>query len=427
MAHNVYFVSFGCDKNRVDSEKILNLLFDTIDDVTLCNNEEDADCVIVNTCAFIKDAKLESEEYIDYLINLKNKKDSKLKMIYVLGCLAKEYEISGKRFSKDVNVVLPTDKYIDDIDKRTDRIGDLLSFSSSIKIAEGCDKNCSYCIIPKLRGKFRSRELTDIIEEAKELAKNGTREINIVAQDTLSYGRDLYGEVRIVDLIENISLINSIEFIRLLYCYPEEITDDVIKLIKNNDKVVHYIDMPLQHINNKILKSMHRATNKEAITNTIKKIRNEIPDITLRTTFIVGFPGETDEDFNELCEFVKETRFDKLGVFTYSREKLSDSYNFDNQIPEDIKNKRREILLKIQKDIVKENNKKRLNKTYKAIVEGYDTNVNKYIVRAYFDARDIDDKIYVKTNKKLISGDFIDVKITKVIGYDLEGEFIKLY
>lgn len=423
----VFFVSFGCDKNKVDSEKILKLLFNTVNDIELVNDENEADCVIVNTCAFIKDAKTESENYIEYLVNLKNEKNSNLKKIFILGCLAKEYELLGKKFSSDIDIVFPTEKYIKDIDNKYERVSDILSFSSSIKISDGCDKNCSYCIIPKLRGKFRSREISDILNEAKELANNGVRELNIVAQDTLSYGKDLYNEVRIVDLIENMSMIKGIEFIRFLYCYPEEITDDFIKLIKTNKKVVNYIDMPLQHINNKILKSMHRATNKEDITNTIKKIRQEIPDIALRTTFIVGFPGETEDDFNELCDFVKEIKFDKLGVFTYSREKLSDSYNYENQIDEDIKNKRREKLLSIQEDIVKNINLNRIGKVYKAIVEGYDTNKKVYIVRSYFDARDIDDVIFVKTNKKLISGDFIDVKINKVINYDLEGELIKIY
>ena len=423
----VFFVSFGCDKNKVDSEKILKLLFNTVNDVELVELENEADCIIVNTCAFIKDAKDESENYINYLVNLKKAKDSKLKKIFVLGCLAKEYELTNKKFSSEIDIVFPIEKYIEDIDNKHERVSDILSFSSSIKISEGCDKNCSYCIIPKLRGKFRSREISDILIEAKDLADNGVRELNIVAQDTLSYGKDLYNEVRIVDLIENISMIKGIEYIRFLYCYPEEITDEFIKLIKNNNKVVHYIDMPLQHINNKILKSMHRATNKEDITKTIKKIREEIPDIALRTTFIVGFPGETEEDFDELCEFVKVIKFDKLGVFTYSREKLSDSYDYENQIDEDIKNERREKLLSIQEEIVKDINKNRLGKIYKAIVEGYDTNEKAYIVRSYFDAREIDDVIFVKTNKKLISGDFIDVKINNVRGYDLEGDLIKIY
>ena len=423
----VFFVSFGCDKNKVDSEKILKLLFNTVNDVELVEFENEADCIIVNTCAFIKDAKDESENYINYLVNLKKAKDSKLKKIFVLGCLAKEYELTNKKFSSEIDIVFPIEKYIEDIDNKHERVSDILSFSSSIKISEGCDKSCSYCIIPKLRGKFRSREISDILVEAKDLADNGVRELNIVAQDTLSYGKDLYNEVRIVDLIENISMIKGIEYIRFLYCYPEEITDEFIKLIKNNKKVVHYIDMPLQHINNKILKSMHRATNKEDITKTIKKIREEIPDIALRTTFIVGFPGETEEDFDELCEFVKVIKFDKLGVFTYSREKLSDSYDYENQIDEDIKNERREKLLSIQEEIVKDINKNRLGKIYKAIVEGYDTNEKAYIVRSYFDAREIDDVIFVKTNKKLISGDFIDVKINNVRGYDLEGDLIKIY
>lgn len=426
------FITLGCDKNTVDSEKIFKSFIDNYDlEITL--EPECADIVILNTCAFIKDAKQESIDYIKYLTGLKRK--GKVKKILVTGCLVAENAKTNayNEILKDVDVVLELSKYLSDLNNVNDRASDVLSFSSFLKICDGCNKFCSYCIIPYLRGRLKSNTIHNLVEETTKLAKNGTKELSIVGQDILSYGYDmidneefnLKSEKPIVTLINKISQIKGIEWIRLLYCYPEEIDDSVIDLIKNNKKVLPYIDMPIQHASDRILKLMNRNTDKESIKNIIHKLRKEVPDICIRTTLIVGFPSESEEDFIELVDFVKEMRFDKLGVFTYSREKLSKSYDFPNQIDEDIKNRRRKIILDVQKKIVEEKNKEKIGKMYKSIVEGKIINSkDKYIVRPYFNARDIDDKLIVHSNTDLISGSFVNVKITKYKCYDLEGEIV---
>ena len=429
---NVCFITLGCDKNTVDSEKIFKL-FEDQSKCEIVIEPKDADIAILNTCAFIKDAKKESIEYIKYLVSLKKK--GKLKKVLVFGCLVAENQKTGEydELFKDVDVVLNIDKYLEGLDKVNDRMFDVLSFSSSIKICDGCDKFCTYCIIPYLRGRFRSNSLKNIIEETKKLAKSGVKELNVVGQDILSYGKDLKdcqdfdlaNEKPITTLLREMSKVSGIEWIRLLYCYPEEIDDSLIKLIKENDKIIPYIDMPIQHASDKILKIMNRHTTREEVLAIIRKLRNSIPNICIRTTFIVGFPGETEEDFEMLKDFVKEVRFDKMGVFTYSREKLSKSYDFPNQIDEDIKEKRKNELLDIQKQIVSEKNKEKLGIVYNSIVEGKMPNTkNSYLVRPYFNARDIDDKVIVKSKDILISGSFVNVEIKKVKGYDLEGEII---
>ena len=413
----VFFVSLGCDKNKADSYKILKKYIDKYG-IIVCDDVHDADIAIINTCAFIRDAKSESEKYIRDFLELKKK--NIIKKVLVLGCLVKEYEILGKKID-GVDFALSFDKYFEELNGMDDRVFDILSFSSPLKISDGCDKNCSYCIIPRLRGRYKSNKLDNILNEAKYLAKNGVKEISLVGQDILNYGIDLYKEKKIVTLLNSLNEISGIEWIRLLYCYPEEIDDDLIKAIKDNKKVLHYIDIPLQHINNDILKHMHRPTTKEKIIEKITKLREEISDIVIRTTFIVGFPNETDDNFNELLDFVKRIKFDKVGVFKYSREKLSKSFDFENQIDENVKEKRYKELIDVQKNIVIENNNKYIGKVYKSIVEGFDTKKKMYVVRPYFNARDIDDKVYVETVKNLISGTFINVKIEKVLGYDLVG------
>ena len=426
---NVCFITLGCDKNTVDSEKIFKVFTDKYDcDIVI--EPEKADIVLLNTCAFIKDAKNESINYIKYLVSLKKK--GRIKKILVFGCLTaennrtKEYD----ELFKDVDVVLNIDKYLESLNIVNDRMTDVLSFSSFIKICDGCDKFCSYCIIPYLRGRFKSNSYENIIEETKKLAKSGVKELNVVGQDILSYGKDLKDykifdtnkEKPIVTLLKAMSKIDGIKWFRLLYCYPEEIDDGLIKLIKENDKIIPYIDMPIQHSSDKILRLMNRKTTKEDIVKIITKLRNNVPNICIRTTIIVGFPGETEEDFEDLKDFIKAIRFDKLGVFTYSREKLSKSYDFEGQVLEEVKEKRKKELLDIQKTIVEEKNKEKLGKVYEAIVEGKMTNLrNTYLVRPYFNARDIDDKVLVKSDKTLISGDFINVMIKKINGYDLEG------
>ena len=426
---NVCFITLGCDKNTVDSEKIFKVFTDKYD----CNiviEPEKADIVLLNTCAFIKDAKKESINYIKYLVSLKKK--NIIKKVLVFGCLVAENNKTKEynELFKDVDVVLNIDKYLESLNVVNDRMTDILSFSSFIKICDGCDKFCSYCIIPYLRGRFKSNSYENIIEETKKLAKCGVKELNVVGQDILSYGKDIKDskvfdtnkEKPIVTLLRAMAEIDGIKWFRLLYCYPEEIDDSLIKLIKENDKIIPYIDMPIQHSSDKILKLMNRKTTKEDIVKIITKLRNDVPSICIRTTIIVGFPGETEEDFEDLKSFVKDMRFDKLGVFTYSREKLSKSYDFEGQVLEEVKEKRKKELLDIQKTIVEEKNNEKLGKVYEAIVEGKMTNLkNTYLVRPYFNARDIDDKVLIKSDKTLISGDFINVMIKKVNGYDLEG------
>ena len=418
------FISLGCDKNTVDSEKIYKRFIERFGfDVAI--EPKDADIVIINTCSFIHDAKKESIDYIKYFVDLKKK--NQIKKILVVGCLVAENNKTHEfdDVFKDVDVSLSVGKYLDDLNDINDRMLDVLSFSSSIKICDGCDKYCSYCAIPYLRGHFRSATKENILKEVKVLAKNGTKELSIVGQDILHYGYDFKKKNAIIDLINEISKIDGIEWIRLLYCYPEEINDDIIYLMENNNKVLPYIDMPIQHASNKILKLMNRHTSKSDIKEIVYKLRVAIPNICIRTTLIVGFPGETEEDFDELSEFVKEMKFDKLGVFAYSREKLSKSYNFKNQVDEKIKISRKKKILDIQKEIVKAKNQNRIGDVYYSIVEGKDTSKqDTYIVRPYFDARDIDDKVYVKSKELLISGSFVNVEIKKVLGYDLEGEIL---
>lgn len=454
---NLFFISLGCDKNKVDSEKVLGF-FLRKKNVIVVDNPYEADLVIINTCSFIKDAKLESISAIKYFLNLKKKKI--IKMLMVIGCLAEEViknkDISNNRVFakvktencdnyhaghlnnrfirgdhnsyydalKDVDIVLPLNKYLDSLNTVYERALDILSFSSSIKICEGCDKYCSYCIIPYLRGRFRSRSIDEIYKECKNLAKNGVKELNIVGQDVLSYGKDNCGKKNIKELINRISKIEGIDWIRLLYCYPEEIDDDVISLIKENNKVLPYIDMPIQHISNNVLKNMNRHTTKESIVNIIYKLRKEIPEIVIRTTVMVGFPGETNDDFEELCDFIRDIKFDKLGVFKYSDENLAKSYYFDNKISENIKERRLKKIMAIQKNIVYNINSNKLGKVYYSIVEGYDINKKSYVVRPYFNARDIDDRVYVKTKEELISGSFVNVELIKVIGMDFIGQIV---
>lgn len=424
--NKLYFISLGCDKNKVDSEKILDFFINkkhciVVDDV------KKADIAIVNTCSFIEDAKLESIDAIKELYEYK--KQGKLKKIYVYGCLAKEFKLAKENNSEiSFNLEDYADdiKYFDDylynLDMTKERAMDILSYSSSIKISDGCNKNCSYCIIPKLRGKLHSNSIENIYDEAKFLAENGTTELNIVSQDTLSYGVDLYKKKKIIDLLDKLSNIDGIKWIRLLYCYPESIDDEIIDFISKNDKILNYIDMPIQHINNRVLKLMNRPTTKESIIKLIDKLRNRIPNVCLRTTVMVGFPSETDKEFDELIDFLKDIKFDKLGCFKYSDEKLNESHNFAVQISEDVKLHRREILLEEQYNIIKSINKKEIGNVYEVLVEGYDSSKKMYVSRNYKNARDIDDLIYFKSSDEIISGEYKKVKITKSLDYDLIGD-----
>ena len=417
----IYFISLGCDKNKVDSEKILDFFIRKFN-AKITYEIGKADVCFINSCAFISDAKKETIGCIKEICE-KKKKNAK---VVLLGCLAKEYKIN-KNFThidldKYVDEIMPVDKYLNELNELTNRINDVRFFSKSIKISDGCNKNCTYCIIPKLRGKFTSNTFDNIYMEAINLAKSGAVELNIVGQDVLNYGVDIYKKNKIVDLLNLLSEIKGIKWIRLLYCYPEEITDDLISLIKNNKKILHYIDMPIQHIDNDILKSMNRATNEINIREKIKKLRSEINDIIIRTTFMVGFPNETDKKFNKLLDFISDMKFDKVGCFKYSREVLSDSYYFENQIDEETKEFRKKQLLDLQKEIVISKNESKINKVYDVLIEGYDREKKCYIGRNYENAYDIDDLIYIKSKKQLLSGSFKKIKITNFNDYDLIGE-----
>lgn len=421
----IFFVSLGCDKNKVDSEKILDFFIAKFG-VEIVDNPDDCDIAIVNTCAFIGDAKKESIETIKDLYE--RKKIGKIKKIMVVGCLAKECNLNPlvrDVISKYADLILPVDSYLTELDTITDRVLDVVNFSRAVKISDGCNKSCTYCIIPTLRGKQVSRKIEDIVEEVKKMVDLGLVELEIVAQDTLSYGLDIYKKKMIVPLLEELSKIDKLKWIRLLYCYPEEIDDNLINLMKNNNKILHYIDMPIQHISNKILRAMNRATTKENIKELIYKLRKEIPDIAIRTTLMVGFPGETEDDFSELVDFVEEIGFEHIGCFKYSKEMLSTSYNYDNQVLEQEKEKRQNWLMSVvQYRKVINQNQSYIGKNYEAIIDGFDTNTNRYVARNYQNAKNIDSVIYIKSNKKLISGEFVKVKITGSNEYDLLGKII---
>lgn len=422
----IYFVSLGCDKNKVDSEKILDFFIVKFG-VEIVDDPDDCDIAIVNTCAFIGDAKAESLEVIKDLYD--RKINGKIKKIMVLGCLAKEARLNANannELSKYADLILPVDEYLNEIENKTDRVLDIINYSRSIKISDGCDKNCTYCIIPKLRGKQQSRKIEDIFVETKKMTDMGLVELETVAQDTLSYGLDIYKKKSIVDLLNKLSTIDRLKWIRLMYCYPEEITDELIQLMKTNKKILHYIDMPIQHISDKILRRMNRATTKENIKELIYKLRSEIPDIALRTTLMVGFPGETDDDFSELVDFVEEIAFDHVGCFAYSNELLSASYDYEEQVPEIEKQKRKNWLMSVvQYRKVINQNQQQIGKKYEVIIDGYDTNKKMYVSRNYQNAKNIDSVIYIKTNKELLSGSFARVKITSFDEYDLIGKLIQ--
>ena len=421
----IYFVSLGCDKNKVDSEKILDFFISKYN-VEIVDDPDYCDIAIVNTCAFIGDAKKESIEVIKDLYE--RKQQGKIKKIMAVGCLAKECKINGfdnSELSTYADEILPVDEYLSELDNMTDRVIDVVNYSRPIKISDGCDKNCTYCIIPRLRGKQVSRKIDDIVLEVEKMTDLGLVELEVVAQDTLSYGIDLYKKKSIVELLTRLSNIEKLKWIRLMYCYPEEITDDLIQLMKTNKKILHYIDMPIQHISDKVLRSMNRATTKENIKSLIYKLRNEIPDISLRTTLMVGFPGETDDDFSELVDFVEEIGFDHVGCFAYSREKLSTSYDYANQVPEEEKEKRKNwIMSVIQYRKVLNHNQEQIGNKYEVIIDGYDTNKNMYVARNYQNAKNIDSVIYIKSKKELLSGTFAKVKITGFDEYDLLGKML---
>lgn len=433
--YKVGMVSLGCDKNRVDSEIMLGQVEREYE---LTNNPKEADIIIVNTCGFIEKAKQES---INTILDMaKYKIKYKCKLLIATGCLTQRYGKELLDLMPELDLVLGVNDY-EKINKAIEgfikenkkisstnftneginegkRIITTNKSSAYLRIAEGCNNFCTYCIIPKIRGKFRSRKIENIIEEGKILANAGVKEIILIAQDTTNYGIDLYNEKRLHIVLRELSKIEGIEFIRVMYCYPEAIYGELIEEISKNDKVCKYLDLPIQHISNDILKRMGRKTSKEEIIDKIKTLRDNVSNIVLRTSLIVGFPGETEEDFNELKEFLKEMKLDKVGVFTYSQEEDTPAALMENQIDEKIKQQREKELMEVQKEISKAINKSKVGRTYKVLVES--ENSDYFIGRSYEMAPDIDGLIYIK-EKNLNANKFYDVKIKEALEYDLIG------
>ncbi|KYH29873.1 MULTISPECIES: 30S ribosomal protein S12 methylthiotransferase RimO [Clostridium] len=435
--YKVGLISLGCDKNRIDSELLLGKLNEKNE---IVNDPNKADILIVNTCGFIESAKQES---IDAIIEMADYKKKNCRMLIATGCLTQRYSEELHKLIPEIDIMLGVNEYAN-IQKYIDnffnanknkicvcdysdisinegkRILTTKSHTAYIRISEGCDNLCTYCIIPKIRGKYRSRSIESIVSEANELVSMGVKEIILVGQDTSVYGVDLYKENKLHELIRAISKIENLEWIRVLYTYPEEITDKFIDEIANNNKVCKYLDIPIQHISNSVLKRMNRKSSKELITNNINKMRSLINGLVLRTSLIVGFPGETEEEFNELKEFVKNIKFDNLGVFKYSQEEDTPAARMDNQVSEEIKDNRLEEIMMIQQGISKEKNKHKIGKIYKVIVEGKE-NGDYWFGRSYEMAPEIDGAIFFKCDKILNIGDFIDVLITDALEYDLIG------
>ena len=464
MTEKIYLVSLGCDKNLVDSEIMLGLL--SKEGYAITNELSEADYAIVNSCCFIGDAK---EESINTIIEIGElKKEGKLKGLIVTGCLAQRYQSMITDELPEADAVIGTTAYdsivsaiaeikakkglpdkslfIEDLERlaggEEHRLVPAGEISSYIKIAEGCNKRCTYCIIPYIRGNYRSIPMETILKEAEELAKQGTKELLLVAQETTLYGVDIYGKKALPELVHELSKISGIEWIRLLYCYPEEITDEIIEAIKNEKKVCHYIDLPIQHSSDAILKRMARKTNQAELRERIAKLRKEIPDITLRTTLITGFPGETEEDFKELYNFVDEMEFDRLGVFTYSAEEGTPAAEMDGQVDEEVKIARRNEIMELQQEISAEKAEGRIGKVYEVLVEGtvpVDSvngeafasimEVNEdgkkvYIGRTYMDAPDVDGQVFFEADYEIMSGELVEVEIIASDEYDLFGVLI---
>ena len=420
----IHMISLGCDKNRVDSEKMLSNLLEKYPGSELTDDPAEADITVINTCAFIGDAK---EESINTIIeNGEYKETGRLKKLIVAGCLAERYREEIRKELPEVDEVIGVKEYVERLDVQMKRVENAENYTAYLKIAEGCDKCCTYCIIPKLRGHYRSVPMEHLLEEAQRLASEGTKELILVAQETTLYGVDLYGKKSLPELLNRLSEIEGLEWIRILYCYPEEITDELIQTIRDNPKVVHYLDIPIQHASDKILKNMHRRTRESELRERIATLRREIPDIALRTTLITGFPGETEEDFDILKNFVTEMRFDRLGVFPYSQEEDTPAAEMEGQVPEKIKLQRQDEIMRLQQGIAFEKAREQIGRELSVIIVGYDPEHNEYLCRSYMDNPDIDSLVYVDAGEyhNELSGDMISCRIIEADGYDLIGERI---
>jgi len=436
----ILFISLGCDKNLVDSEVMLGLLADA--GYMMTDSEEEADAIVINTCCFIGDAK---EESIDTILEMaRYRQEGRCRALIVTGCMAERYQNEILEEIPEVDAILGTtsyDKIVDALkeafagshpvimkdidvspDVKTKRLVTTGGHYAFLKIAEGCGKHCTYCIIPKVRGHYRSFPMEQLLREASVLAEGGVKELILVAQETTLYGTDLYGKKKLPELLRGLCRIPGIEWIRIQYCYPEEITSELIQVIREEPKICHYLDMPIQHINNDILRRMGRQTTKEELVSRIREIRQAIPDIALRTTLISGFPGESEEQHKELLDFVEETRFDRLGVFPYSIEEDTPAAEFPNQIPEEVKQARRDEIMELQQAICAERSEELVGSELMVMIEGRVVDENAYVGRTYRDAPGVDGYIFVNTDIELMSGDFVQAIVTGASEYDLIGD-----
>ena len=437
----VGFISLGCSKNLVDTEVMLRTLHDAGFEIT--PDETEAEIIIINTCGFIESAKQES---IDNILDAAKLKEwGKCTHIIATGCLAERYREEVMREMPEIDAlvgvgslddiaeacyaVMRGEKYTSFKDKNTSKLGGERILTTDehtayLKIAEGCDNKCTYCAIPMIRGRMRSRTIEDIVAEARDLEALGVKELNLIAQDTSRYGLDIYGELSLARLVREITENTTIPWIRLLYCYPDKITDELIEEFKTNPRLVKYLDIPIQHISDSVLSRMNRHGGSELIRRVVKKLRECVPGIVLRTTAMVGFPGETEEDFAELCEFVKEAKFDRFGAFTYSDEEGTQAALLDSKIDEQTKQDRYDILMQTQLTVTEELSASKVGESFTVICEGFDTVAEVYYGRSYADAPDVDGRVYFTSKKKLAAGEFVTVKITEAVDYDLVGTAI---
>ncbi|WRS26559.1 30S ribosomal protein S12 methylthiotransferase RimO [Oscillospiraceae bacterium MB08-C2-2] len=438
-APTIGMVSLGCSKNQVDAERILGLLradgFEIISDAASC------DAVIINTCGFIDDAKKESIEAI--LEFARMKESGKVKAVVVTGCLAERYreEVAKELPEADVVVGIGKNSEIAQIIRRAlggervlafgdkndlalsgERVLTNAPYFAYLKVAEGCDNCCTYCAIPLIRGHFRSRPMEDVLEEARQLAQWGVQEINVVAQDTTRYGQDIYGKLILPELLEKLCEIPGFRWVRILYCYPERVTEELLQVMKRQPKIVNYMDIPIQHCSGKILSQMNRRDNRETLTALMKRVREVLPDVTLRTTLITGFPGETEEDYTELCDFVEEIGFERLGCFTYSQEEGTVAGGREDQLEDEVKRRRAEGIMERQMVIAARHNETCIGRILEVLNEGYDTEMQSWYGRSPMDAPDIDTRVYFTTHRKPAIGEFVQVRITDSMDYDLVGE-----
>ena len=438
----ILFISLGCDKNLVDTEVMLGMLASRGYEMT--NDEQEADIIVINTCCFIHDAKEESIQNI--LEMAEYKKNGSAKALIVTGCMAERYRQEILVEIPEVDEVLGTtayDRILDAVDAalagqhevmtadldalplpETKRLVTTGGHFAYLKIAEGCDKHCTYCIIPKIRGNFRSVPMERLLKEAQDLAEQGVKELILVAQETTLYGKDLYGEKSLPKLLRELCKISGIRWIRILYCYPEEITEELIQVMKEEPKICHYLDLPIQHANDTILKRMGRRTSKQELIDIVQKLRKEIPDICLRTTLITGFPGETQEQHEEVMEFIDTLEFDRLGAFTYSPEEDTPAATFEDQIDEEVKEDRQADIMELQQEIAFDKAEDMIGREVLVMIEGKVADENAYVGRTYRDAPNVDGLIFINTDVELISGDFAKVKVTGALDYDLIGELM---